>query len=139
MLIEDIPYFAYHFRADIAAAKPARVLPGVFSDDEIAARFRMTVRAIRERALARGIRRRPLLLTEIEVLQLMEPVACSKSIKGTRSGTSVEHSVDELSTRLQKQKTKQMLDESRKPSKPGLLAIVTNVLPLASRKPPRSI
>jgi hypothetical protein len=102
MLIEDIPCLAYHFRADIAAAKSARALPGVFSDDEIAARFRMTVRAIRERALARGIRRRPLILTETEVLQLMEPVACLKSTKGARSGTSVAHSVDTLSIRLRR-------------------------------------
>jgi hypothetical protein len=141
MLIEDIPYLAYHFRADIAAARSARALPGVFSDDEIAARFRMSVRAIRERALKHGIRRRPLVLTEAEALKLMEPVTWrSKSSTAAKSGTSVARSVDELSMRLRKKETKQALDDSRKPSKPDLPgSTMTNVLPLASRKPPRSI
>ncbi len=122
------------------ARSPRAILPGLFSDDEVAAKLKMTVRAIRERALARGIRRRPLFLTEIEILKIMEPVPCSKSSKGGRSGTSVERSVDELSMRLQRKETKQALDDLGKRSKlgsPGSTA--TNVLPLASRKPPRSM
>lgn len=98
--------------------KPPRprstILPGLFSDDEVASRFGMTVRAIRERALARGIRRRPLFLTEAEALKLMEPAPCLKSTKEARSGTSEERTVDTLFMRLQKQKTKQMLDDLRK-------------------------
>ena len=120
-------------------SKPTRaILPGLFSENEIAGRFGMTIRAVRERALGHGFRRRPLVLTEIEVLQIMEPVSCLKSSKGARSGMSVGRSVDELSTRLQRKETKQALDDLRKrskPSSPGSMA--PNVLPLPSRKPPK--
>jgi hypothetical protein len=116
------------------------ILPGLFSDDEIADRFGMTTRSVRERARKHGIRRRPLFLTEAEALKLMEPVPCLKSSKGARSGMSEGRSVDELSMRLQRKETKQALDDLRKRSKPGSPgSTATNVLPLASRKPPRSI
>jgi hypothetical protein len=62
-------------------AVPVILGPGLHRDIAVADCLEMSVRAIRERALAHGIRRRPLFLTEAEVLQIMEPVPCSSSPK----------------------------------------------------------
>jgi hypothetical protein len=122
------------------------LLPGLYSEDEVASRFGMTRRMVRERALAKGIGRkygRIRFLTEAEALTLGERnPSCSNSQSVTvhHTGTSGASSTDDLFMRLQKSETKRMLADLRlssKSSSPGQPA--GNVTPLRSKKPPRSM
>jgi hypothetical protein len=121
------------------------LLPGLYSEDEVASRFGMTRRMVRERALAKGIGRkygRKRFFTEADALKLGERnPACSnsQSVMARHTGTSGERSTDDIFTRLQRKETKAMLaglrlnSKSRSPSQPA-----ANVTPLHSKKPPRS-
>jgi hypothetical protein len=121
------------------------LLPGLYSEDEVASRFGMTRRMVRERALAKGIGRkygRKKFFTEADALKLGERnPACSKSqsVMARHTGTSGGHSTDDLSMRLQKKETKAMLADLRQNWKSGSPSQRGgNVTPLRSKKPPHS-
>jgi hypothetical protein len=121
------------------------LLPGLYSEDEVASRFGITRRMVRERALEKGIglkygRKR--FLTEADTLKLGERnQACSnsQSVTAHHTGTFGGPSTDDLSMRLQRKETKAMLADlrqnlkSRSPSQRD-----GNVTPLHSKKPPHS-
>lgn len=121
------------------------LLPGLYSEDEVASQFGMTRRMVRERALAKGIGRkygRKRFFTEADALKLGERnPACSnsQSVMARHTGTSGERTTDDIFTRLQRKETKAMLaglrlnSKSRSPSQPA-----GNITPLHSKKPPRS-
>jgi hypothetical protein len=123
------------------------ISPDLICELEVAKRFGVSVRTIRERARARGLGRkidRVRRFYEAEIVALMDEgtPTCSKSSSGQARliGTSGARSTEELFTRLQKRETKQMLADLRQTSKlksprqPG-----GNVTSLRSGKPPRSI
>ena len=99
------------------------ILPGLFSEDQVAERFGVGIRVVRETALKRHIGRkfaRKRYFTEDEVLGLMKGSSTclsSSGGRGRRFSTSEEPSTDNLSTRLQKQKTRAVLDSLRQRSK----------------------
>jgi len=116
------------------------------SDEEIATRFRTSVRVIRDRAKKKGFGRklaRKLWLTEDEILDLMDKKICPSSSSNGRDrhiGTSGENISANPFMLLQKRETKQMLADLRQTSnsklhnQPG-----GNVALLHSKKPPHSI
>jgi hypothetical protein len=121
-------------------ASPAPVLlPGLHRDTDVAARLGMTVRAVRERALGHGIRRRPLFLNEAEVLQIMEPITClnSPSVTAPKTGLrAARHPASPLKEALALAtggKPKSSLESSR--TKPSKRASV--VLPFQSPGSPK--
>jgi hypothetical protein len=121
------------------------LLPGLYSEDEVASRFGIRRRMVRERALANGIGRkygRKRFFTEADVLNLGEGnPACSnsQSVMARHTGTSGGRSTDDLFMRQQRKETKAMLagltlsSNSRSPNQPA-----GNVTPLRSKKPPHS-
>jgi hypothetical protein len=117
------------------------ILPGLFSEDQVAERFDVSVRVVREHACEKGIGSkfsRKRYFTEADILELMKGgmATCSESSKGRarRSGTSEGRSPDELSTRLQKNETKRMLDGLRGRSKSSSQGPpAKNVTPLRSK------
>jgi len=127
-----------------AIHKPV-ILPGLYSEDQIAERFGVTARVSQERARSKGIggkigRKR--WFTEAQVIELMDDSKCpskSSSGRGQTSSTSGGSSTDDMFMRLQKRETKRMLNESRMISKSGSPNQQTgNIVPLRSAKPPRS-
>ena len=76
------------------------ILPGLFSEDQVAERFRVGVRVVRENALKRNIGRkfaRKRYFTEDDILGLMKggsPCSGSSGGRGRRSGTSGAHLPD---------------------------------------------
>jgi hypothetical protein len=122
------------------------ILPGLFSEDQVAERFGVGVRVVREHACAKRIGSkfsRKRYFTEADILELMKggKATCSGSSKGgaRRSGMSEGRLPGELSTRLQKQKTKAMLDGLRGRSKSSLQdQPAKNVTPLRSKTQPLS-
>ena len=122
------------------------ILPGLFSEDEVAARFGVTVRVVRDRACAKRIGdkiSRKRYFTEADIVELLKGGAatCSESSNGRRrrSGTSAGRSPGELSTRLQKSKTKRMLAGLRTRSKSSSQdQPAKNVTPLRSKTQPAS-
>ena len=120
------------------------LLPGLFSEDEVASRFGVKRRMVREHALAKGIGRkygRKRFFTEADVLELgkINPCLSSQSVMARHTGTSGGHSTDDLSMHLQRKETKAMLADLRQnlklrsPSQRD-----GNVTPLRSKKPPHS-
>ena len=121
------------------------LLPGLYSEDEVASRFGMTRRMVRERALEKGIglkygRKR--FLTEEDVGNIGKgnpPCSGSSGGRARHTGTSGARSTDDIFTRLQRKETKAMLaglrlsSNSSSPDQPA-----KNVTPLHSKKPPRS-
>ena len=121
------------------------ILPGLFSEDQVAERFRVSVRVVRENARKMNVGRkfaRKRYLTEDEMLEMMKggsPCSGFSSGRGRRSGTSGGRSPDKPSTRLQRKETKAMLDGLRGNSKPSSPDQPTkNVTPLRSKTPPLS-
>jgi len=122
------------------------LLPGLYSEDEVASRFGMTRRMVREHALANGIGRkygRKRFFTEADVLKLGEGnPACSNSQSAVarHTITSGGLSTDDLFMRLQRKETKAMLADLRLSSNScSRSQPAGNVTPLRSKKPPRSI
>ena len=99
------------------------LLPGLFSEDDIVARFdkggphSVSARMIRERARAKGLGRkfgRVRWFTEDEILQMMNAgPACSQS----KSGKARHTSTAKAFMRAQKKRTKRVLDDFRTHSK----------------------
>jgi hypothetical protein len=119
------------------------IIPNLFSEDEIANCFNVSLRVVREHARSKGIGRkigRKRWFTETEATTgLWEGgVTCSGSSNGgaRHTGISGGRSTGELSTRLQKRETKRMLADLRRSSKsssPNQPA--KNVTQLRSKKP----
>jgi hypothetical protein len=123
-----------------------KILPHLISDEQVVERFRgASLRTVRARARQLGIGRRfsrTYYFTEEEIIALMKGFSkCLAFSNGgaRRSGTSEGRSPGELSTRLQKQKTKALLDGLRTRSKSNLQdQPAKNVTPLRSKMQPAS-
>jgi len=103
------------FTTSRSPIRKPNILPNLHSEDEVAERFAVTPRNVRERARAKGIGRkigRRFWFNEAEALDLMDNPKChSKSSNARASGMSEGSSTDDLFMRLQKRETKQMLGE----------------------------
>lgn len=117
--------------------------PGMFREEDVAARFDVKLRVVRDRARDRQIGRklgRIRWFTEPEILALFNAgPQCSYSSKGKarRSGTSEVPSTDKAFTQAQRKRTKQALADLRKRSKPDSPGQpAKNVTPLHSAKQP---
>lgn len=119
--------------------------PGMWREDDVAMRFRVSLRTVRERARTREIGRklgRVRWFTESEILQLMTVgPECSYSSRGParRSGTCEEPSTDKAFTQAQRKRTNRVLADLRMHSKSGSPdQPARNVTPLRSAKQPVS-
>jgi hypothetical protein len=122
------------------------ILPGLFSEDQVAERFGVPIRTVRELACAKrtGLKfSRKRYFTEADILEMMKggKSGCFDSSKGRarQTSTSAGRTLDALSTRAQKSETKEMLEGLRGRSKSSSQGPpAKNVTPLRSKTQPAS-
>src|ERR1700682_3195594 len=114
-MILAAPVTADFFGVISGRAAEGGLLPALYSEDEVASRFGMTRRMVREHALAKGIGRkygRKRFFKEADALKLGEgnpSCSNSQSVTAHHTGTSGARSTDDIFTRLQRRETKRML------------------------------